>query len=215
MFNPCLKQRTERVRRNIVYGVAKIVTPRLYVEIRENHEFIQRTPRPFTLHLRQVFGDKPLVGVEIGFGLGQNAESLLENLNIRWLYCVDPCIGRPYDDLGGVVSAHVGRYNRVDKLRLDKRVEFVELPSDMAVSVLPVGVDFVYVDGLHTFEQCFRDLKNYVGLVREGGFLGGHDFTRACEVGVVRAVLEFSGLVGLVPVVVMPDFWFEVKDGTN
>lgn len=206
-----IKVKTERVRHILVYTVAKIVAPQFYCEIKENHEFIQRTPRPFTLFLKQRFNNTPLVGVEIGFGLGENAESLLENLNIKKLFCVDPCIGQPYMDLHGEVRCHVNKYNRYSKLKHDSRVEFVKLSSDDAWRVLPNDVDFVYVDGLHTYKQCFKDLVNYNQLVRDGGFLAGHDFTKTCQEGVIKAVLEYSVKSGIAPTVVMPDFWFSVN----
>ena len=206
-----VKGKTEKIRHRLVYNVAKIVAPKFYWEIKENQEFIQRTPRPFTLFLKQHFNNTPLVGVEIGFGLGENAESLLENLNMKKLFCVDPGIGQPYIDLHGEVRCHVGKYNRYSTLKDDSRVEFVKLSSDDALHVLPHDVDFVYVDGLHTYEQCLKDLVNYHQLIREGGFLGGHDFTKLCQEGVIKAVLEYSVKSGIVPTVVIPDFWFSVN----
>lgn len=209
-----LKIQSEGLRRNIVFGTAKVLTPRLHRDIQETYTFVQRVPRPFTLMLRDVFGDKPVVGCEIGFGLGHNCLSLLETLNVERLVCVDPLIGQPYLDLGGVVRCHVGKPNQRENIlrRFGGRVIFLELSSDDAARALfPGGFDFVYVDGLHTYVQCLRDLQNYFGLLKVDGFLGGHDFTRACEAGVVRAVLDFGLGVGQAPVVVMPDFWFQRK----
>ncbi len=203
-----LKEKTESLRCKIVYGVARLITPKVYVEIKDAHEFIQRTPRPFTLFLQKQFGKTPLTGVEIGFGLGHNAHNLLETLNIRKLFCVDPCIGQPYQDLHGEVRCHVNKRSYYPLLKEDSRVEFIEQTSDDALRVLPKELDFVYIDGLHTYEQCLKDLKNYAPFVRKGGVLGGHDFTKYCQEGVIKAVLHYTMLSEKLPTVEMPDFWF-------
>tara|TARA_Y100000034_G_scaffold130205_2_gene188054 strand:+ start:347 stop:865 length:519 start_codon:yes stop_codon:yes gene_type:complete len=48
--------------------------------------------------------------------------------------------------------------------------------------------DFIYIDALHTYEDCLADIKAWLPRVKEGGFLGGHDYTP--ERGVFDAVNE-------------------------
>lgn len=183
-----IKAKTVKFRKQVVLGVAKTLTPLLHQEFMEIDQYVGRTPRPFTLMLKETFGSKPLVGVEIGFGCGGNACSLLNILNLKRLYCVDVKLNKTIWQ------------NRPD-------VDFVEMPSDNAFEVLPKDTDFIYVDGCHDYSQVLRDLKHYYPLVREGGFIGGHDFHKSCP-GVVQAVLEFAVSAQSVPTVVMPDFWF-------
>lgn len=55
--------------------------------------------------------------------------------------------------------------------------------------------DFVYIDGLHTYEGVKTDITNYLPLVKKGGVIGGHDYTNQIPhlVGVYKAVNEMFG----------------------
>ena len=50
----------------------------------------------------------------------------------------------------------------------------------------------VYIDGDHNYAQVKRDVVNYSSLVKQGGFLTGHDYSEGYE-GVIRAVNESYG----------------------
>jgi len=50
------------------------------------------------------------------------------------------------------------------------------------------SVDFVYIDGLHTYKAVMEDIRHYQSKVRPGGYLGGHDYHRMKFPGVVKAV---------------------------
>ncbi|MBY0313624.1 MAG: class I SAM-dependent methyltransferase [Phycisphaerales bacterium] len=78
---------------------------------------------------------------------------------------------------------------------LETRVRMLQRTSDDATAeaadiVEPLGgAGLIFIDGLHTFEQCARDYVNYLPLLRPGGVMIFHD-VNARFAGVVRAVLE-------------------------
>ena len=205
---------TQKLRATLIFTAMYVLTPNLRKEIIDWKTCIDRTPRPFTLYLKQHFGDKPLVGAEIGFGFGFNALNLLEELNVERLYCIDPL--KPYVTKFG---QYEGKYlNKATSLfpilSKDSRLCFVKLESDEAFdsNEIPHDLDFVYVDGLHTTEQVYKDLLNSFNHVKVGGVVGGHDFTRDFQDSVLPAVFKVSAETGLIPTIEMPDFWF-VKTG--
>ena len=56
--------------------------------------------------------------------------------------------------------------------------------------------DWVYVDAMHTYDAVLSDLKTYYPLVREDGFIAGHDYANhpgalADGFGVIEAVNKF------------------------
>jgi predicted O-methyltransferase YrrM len=50
--------------------------------------------------------------------------------------------------------------------------------------------DFIFIDGLHTYEQLTKDCHNYYSKVKDGGIFSGHDYETIP--GVHQAVLEFA-----------------------
>jgi hypothetical protein len=71
-----------------------------------------------------------------------------------------------------------------------KNINHIKKTSDDSISEIPNDyVDFVYIDGLHTYEQVKTDIKNYLPKIKKGGFIGGHDYHPNWQ-GVVDAVNE-------------------------
>jgi hypothetical protein len=205
---------TKRLRHALVFGTMEFLTPKLRDGVKDWLTYRAKTPRPFTLFLKQYFGEKPVAGAEIGFGFGFNALSFLQELSIERLYCIDPLeiyANKFGDAVVDYFDPSVGLYPQLSK---DHRVHFVKLASDQAFAWgrMPRDLDFVYVDGLHTADQAFRDIINGFEYVRVGGVVGGHDFTREYENSVLPAVFRVAAETGLVPTIKMPDFWF-VKAG--
>ena len=65
--------------------------------------------------------------------------------------------------------------------------------SDEAFETLSTKFDVIYIDGLHTYEQVFKDITNYKKLLKPSGFISGHDYSVENWSGVVKAVLETIG----------------------
>lgn len=133
---------------------------------------------------------KDMVGVEIGTAGGQNALSLLSCLDIKKLFCIDPYPDSWND--GWNKTRVKGSKQKAEFLlkRFRDKIIFVKEFSDRAIDAIPGGLDFVYIDGGHEYEQVKKDIDLYYPKIRNGGVLGGHDF--GGFVGVVNAVQEFA-----------------------
>ena len=73
------------------------------------------------------------------------------------------------------------------------RIQLMKVESDKAVKLIKDKVDFVWIDGNHDYEQVVRNIKNYIPLVKDGGFIGGHDYGSQSFLGVKQAVDEAFG----------------------
>ncbi len=75
------------------------------------------------------------------------------------------------------------------------KVTIHRMTSNDAVKVLKDKYDFIYIDGLHTYEGVKDDIINYKPLVKEGGVIGGHDYGTPIKhlQGVTKAVDEMFG----------------------
>jgi hypothetical protein len=151
-----------------------------------------------------------MVGVEIGTSYGENAKSMLTNLDIYKLYLVDP-----YMTYSGYETAEPHATDDVMFLKaknnlepFESKVVFIRKMSEDAVQDIPDNVDFVYIDGNHAYEYVKKDIMLYFPKVRKGGVIGGHDFCASFP-GVARAVLEFVDLNGLELQGLERDWWIQ------
>uniref|UniRef100_A0A6H1ZVW4 Putative methyltransferase n=1 Tax=viral metagenome TaxID=1070528 RepID=A0A6H1ZVW4_9ZZZZ len=145
--------------------------------------------RPSLLSLKD---KKNIVGCEIGVQYGINAKNILENYDIEVFYLVDPYT--EYLNTSGVANS----LNEIKKVRdiarkylkNYKNTIWIEEKSDIAIKYIPDNLDFVYIDGDHSYETTKKDIELYYPKVRSGGLVAGHDY-KPQEIGVVKAVGEF------------------------
>ena len=83
--------------------------------------------------------------------------------------------------------------NRTEEQK--QKITTYKMMSDDAVNLLKDKYDFVYIDGLHTYDGVKQDIINYLPLIKEGGIIGGHDYgTNGPHLqGVTQAVDEVLG----------------------
>ena len=103
------------------------------------------------------------VGVEIGVDHGDTTTHLLEKCSdLCHLYAVDPYVKRD------------GRYDIVEKtLSKYDDCTLVRMTSNDAADSIPDGLDFVFIDGDHSYWGVMSDLVNYVRKIKPGGLLMG------------------------------------------
>lgn len=133
---------------------------------------------------------RDLVGVEIGTLQARNAYSIMQYLDIKHLYLIDPYI--IYDD---DVTAYKNRNKDLEKaqqrmIKYKNNITFIKKTSIEAFNDVPSNLDFVYIDGNHSYEYVKKDIELYYPKIKPGGVIGGHDF-KAHTIGVVKACLEF------------------------
>jgi len=144
--------------------------------------------RPMTEMLSRKQHDHKLVGCEIGSFRGWNAYNILHYLPMEKLYVVDLYNTYP----GYKIDTEPDDNFRACKKHLKKfkdKVVFVKKLSEDAVDDVP-ELDFCYIDANHSYKYVKNDIKLYYPKIKQGGYIGGHDF-HINAVGVIRAVLEF------------------------
>lgn len=132
---------------------------------------------------------------EIGVGYGGNAENILNNRNVEILYGVDPFTHdenadsvmnvsqEDFDDIYKFVTKKLSPFN--DRLKLIRK------PSVGATDDVPDNLDFIYIDGDHSYQGVFDDLCAWFKKVRVGGIIAGHDYDHPALPGIKKAVDEF------------------------
>lgn len=149
-------------------------------------------------------------GVEIGVAEGITAEYLLKNVEGLTLYGIDP-----YEDYidwdGKSIDGEKNFINTTNKLsEYDNFIMITDTSDNAVYEFEDDSLDFVFIDGLHTYEQVLKDATNYWTKLKTGGLLIGHDYSRIQDVN--RAANEFASKVNLAIRTAKQDLWYIVKE---
>jgi hypothetical protein len=137
-----------------------------------------REVRGMVKRLVEVHGSASLVGAEVGVMYGINSISILSNLNISKLYLVDPYLcyeGSFYDAPGtNPVMQDALRLAVLNLIYYTDRVHWLHSPASEAWKCVD-PLDFVYLDAGHSTAEVYEDCTLWWPVVKEGGYIGGHD----------------------------------------
>lgn len=159
------------------------------------------------------------IGIEIGSETGATSEHLLCNKEDLILHCVDPFM--PYNDKsvsGANFPDHDKNHyqNFLNRMKLyEDRMILHRKTSDEALNDFEDDAyDFIFIDGLHEYDQVKKDIKNYYPKIKNGGVFAGHDYKFVEDVK--RAVDEFSAEIGITQVQHTDyDVWYWIKGTEN
>lgn len=166
-----------------------------------------------TLHQQEILHRIPkstkCVGVEVGVWRGETSYALLSKRKDLTLHMIDPWkAGVPGTAWWKTGSTMPGRdqteYDRAFTLASDRvakfgdRAKIIREPALTAVSSFEdESLDFVFLDGDHSFEAVTQEIDAWFPKVKKGGWIGGHDFGTKRNGQVREAVLDRLDTGGL------------------
>lgn len=155
-----------------------------------------------------------IIGLEIGCAEGNTTKHLLSNISNLKLYGIDPYT--EYIDWNGydLNSDHMDRTTKKFEENIknykNRHHLYKNFSDDVVDKFENNSLDFIFIDGLHTYEQVLKDCRNYYSKVKSGGIFSGHDYT-AIE-AVNRAVVEFATEIEIPEIFdVEVDVWYWIK----
>lgn len=131
--------------------------------------------------------------VEIGSYRGKSAIALAWGLEPQCntqIYCIDP-----HASFVGIYGGKFGPNDRADfyKVMLDtaayKHVALINLPSHQVARGWDEAIDFIFIDGDHSYDGVKRDVEAWKKLVKRGGILALDDATDQ-EIGPYKVIDE-------------------------
>ena len=146
------------------------------------------------LELMKELGDNSnKIMIEIGSFVGES--TVLFAQSFKKVIAIDPFLEGydPKDSISNNFDFDNVYQTYLDRITVYSNIETIIDTSDNAVKEL-VGkeFDFVYIDGLHTYDGVKSDITNYLPLIKKGGVIGGHDYVQGWS-GVIKAVDEILG----------------------
>jgi len=128
-------------------------------------------------------------GAEVGVRMGEFSKILLDANPGLQLLCVDPWAAyervnaekqKKYYD---IAVNTLGGYNAV----------LMKMTSEAACAdIKDRSLDFVYIDGAHSFDNVVIDLIKWSSKVKHGGIISGHDYYPFYQGGVMLAVDAYT-----------------------
>lgn len=142
--------------------------------------------------------DGPIVGAEIGVWKAELSCTLLDWLPELRLYLVDPWgRNREYTAMGSLTEqAWYGVYFDVQQAVRPYcfRTKVMKAYSlEAAMWVPDESLDFVFIDGDHSYASVMADIEAWTPKLKPGGVLCGHDY--GVVSGVTQAVIATFGTV--------------------
>ena len=149
------------------------------------------------------FLGNPSIAVEVGTCRGDFGQIIVDKVKPKTFYAVDPLKLFP-----GMISYPGSEFENQE--RLDVLAESVSqrfsqnghkllrgTSQEQSTKFDDETIDFVYIDGDHTYEGCKLDISLWWPKVKQGGIISGHDFCESVNAktglkfGVIQAVTEF------------------------
>ena len=168
---------------------------------------------PGLLPFVKELGDK-IKGVEIGVASGWNMNYYLDALPGLNIIGIDPYL--PFTDWNGELHTEE-LLNAQYEAALDNissfegRGNIIKARSDQLSDSFDEGqLDYIFIDGDHSYEAVLNDCNLYYSKVRSGGIFAGHD----CELPAVKqALLDFRSGASLPNIRFAKDnVWFWIKE---
>lgn len=157
-----------------------------YILKKFNLEFNEHTKMPIEIPQIGRYGLADLFhelefkkGAEIGVYQGEYSEVLCKANPKAKLYSIDPW--KPHNEYTAFLKEETFKNAyQVAKKRLSKyNCEMIKKKSlDAVEDFKDESLDFVYIDGDHSFEACTNDISRWTKKVRMGGIVAGHDYIK-------------------------------------
>jgi predicted O-methyltransferase YrrM len=127
--------------------------------------------------------DSETIMVEVGSGAAVSSHLFAKT--VKKLHCVDPW--EPYPEIQEQFIVECER--RFDNFikKVNNVVKHKTTSSSAAITFDDNSLDFVYIDGYHTYEAVREDIQSWRPKIKSGGKIGGHDYHHPA---IVKAVEE-------------------------
>jgi len=146
-----------------------------------------------SLEIVKVLKGEGLLGAEVGVFAGHNAINIIQNLKPKTLYLVDPYVAyNEYAVVDVEMSLEFAKQNAYNLTHTYNPRYIYKKFHEVTEEEIPEKLDFIYIDGCHTYEMLEKDFNKALQFIKDDGIICGHD----ANIEEVRKFLEEVTLKG-------------------
>jgi predicted O-methyltransferase YrrM len=134
-------------------------------------------------NLYQLFAELGFkVGAEVGLFRGRNARQMFRDIPGLKLYGIDAYDDQPYSTRHKSVPRYDRNRSMMEGRMKGRNITVIDKFSEEAVQEIPYdSLDFVYIDGDHSYDYVMTDIILWSRRVHPGGIVSGHDYIKPGE----------------------------------
>jgi hypothetical protein len=149
------------------------------------------------LYLSQYLEKIPIDGVMVEVGSCKGESTVIFAKKFKKVYAIDPWEGfyqygdkkdQYFDqdmiDVEKEFDENIKQFNNIQKIKSKSELVYDQFADH--------SLDFVYIDGCHTYDAVRRDLTIWIPKVKKGSYFGGHDYCNGWPL-IVKAIHECFG----------------------
>ena len=147
-----------------------------------------------TIGLLEMIKELPNKGPMIEIGTFTGESTVLFGDHFEKVIGIDPML-QDYDEQDPTSKFNFNEVLEMfnERTKSYDNISLIQKTSDDALGKLTGRTfDFIYIDGIHQYENVKQDIINYLPMVKKGGVIGGHDYGPSWP-GVRQAVDEMFG----------------------
>lgn len=132
--------------------------------------------------------------IEIGSYMGESTMLFASTCLFSKIYSIDPHFGKEeFNDMFDY-DWNLVQYEYKTNLRLfDNIVHYKDYSFNVHNQFEDNSIDFIYIDGNHSYEAIKSDLELYLPKLKQNGIISGHDYNKRAWPETVKAIHEIIG----------------------
>ena len=131
--------------------------------------------------------------VEIGSYFGESTMLFASTGIFKEIHCIDPFKGKEeMNDWYGYDWDLVKKEFKTNTRYFDNIILHEDYSYNVIDEFKDNSIDFVYIDGNHSYEDTKKDIELYLPKIKPNGYIAGHDYMEHFQ-GCIDAVQETVG----------------------
>lgn len=134
------------------------------------------------------------IAIEIGSHMGEGLQMLASTGLFNKIHVIEPFKGEEeFNEMFGWSWDEVRSEWELNTRHFKDIIKLHESYSyEIANNFIDGTINFIYIDGEHSYEAVKRDIELYLPKIKNGGIIAGHDYHENWP-GVIKAVEEVLG----------------------